>query len=248
MPLFILHHQHDSERCPAQDPYMGSAVLNHLSPASVHQHGVQIHAEAVVEGEHSLYLIVDAADERRVRDFIKPFEACGTVNVYPASSCAKVVASGGCGAAAPRVDLLGPAADPEKACEEAIRTGLVVHRCHPLNGEASIPALIGGAAMPNAKFYVRNHFQIPLLDPSRWRLSVRGLVERPLQLSLRDLQNLPSQSLVVTLECAGNGRWQLDPPGDGEQWRSWAGSCPVGPTRSLRCALAPVRGHTESRH
>ncbi len=149
MPLFILLHQHDSERCPAKDPYRGSALLNHLSPASVHQQGVQIHAEAVVEGKHSLYLIVDAPDERRVRDFIKPFEACGTVNVYPASSCAKVVASGGCGAAAPRVDLLGPAADPEKACEEAIRTGLVVHRCHPLNGEASIPALIGGAVMPS---------------------------------------------------------------------------------------------------
>jgi DMSO/TMAO reductase YedYZ molybdopterin-dependent catalytic subunit len=219
MPLFILHHQHDSERCPAKDPYRGSALLNHLSPASVHQHGVQIHAEAVVEGEHSLYLIVDAADERRVRDFIKPFEACGTVNVYPASSCAKVVASGGCGAEPPRVDLLGPAADPEKACEEAIRTGLVVHRCHPLNGEASIPALIGGAVMPNAKFYIRNHFQIPLLDSSRWRLAVHGLVERRLDLSLRDLQNLPSQSLVVTLECAGNGRWQLDPPVEGEQWR-----------------------------
>ena len=32
--------------------------------------------------------------------------------------------------------------------------------------------------MPNARFYVRNHFQIPILDPASWRLSVGGLVER----------------------------------------------------------------------
>src|SRR5258708_33205322 len=135
MPLFILLHQHDSERCPAKDPYRGSALLNHLSPASVHQQGVQIHAEAVVEGKHSLYLIVDAPDERRVRDFIKPFEACGTVNVYPASSCAKVVAIGRSGAPAPLAAPPGPAASPGEAREEGSRTRLAVQRRHPLTGD-----------------------------------------------------------------------------------------------------------------
>jgi DMSO/TMAO reductase YedYZ molybdopterin-dependent catalytic subunit len=41
---------------------------------------------------------------------------------------------------------------------------------------------------------------------------------------LRDLQNMPSQSLVATLECAGNGRSLFDPPVDGEQWRFGAAS------------------------
>jgi DMSO/TMAO reductase YedYZ molybdopterin-dependent catalytic subunit len=72
--------------------------------------------------------------------------------------------------------------------------------------------------MPNAHFYVRNHFQIPDLDPEGWRLRVTGLVERELSLSLRDLHNLPTQTLVVTLECAGNGRALLDPPVEGERW------------------------------
>jgi len=72
--------------------------------------------------------------------------------------------------------------------------------------------------MPNARFYVRNHFQIPKLDPADWRLSVGGLVDRPLTLSLRDLMNMPSQTRVVTLECAGNGRSQLSPRVKGEQW------------------------------
>src|SRR3954454_8852979 len=33
-----------------------------------------------------------------------------------------------------------------------------------------------------------------------------------------NLANMPSQTRVVTLECAGNGRSQLDPPVKGEQW------------------------------
>jgi DMSO/TMAO reductase YedYZ molybdopterin-dependent catalytic subunit/rhodanese-related sulfurtransferase/glyoxylase-like metal-dependent hydrolase (beta-lactamase superfamily II) len=108
--------------------------------------------------------------------------------------------------------------------------GLVVHRTHPLNCETPIPALIGGVVMPNARFYVRNHFETPRLDAASWRLTVSGLVERALRLSLRDLRNLRSQTLVATLECAGNGRSGFDPPADGEQWRlgavstaEWAG-------------------------
>ncbi len=97
--------------------------------------------------------------------------------------------------------------------------GLVVHRTRPLNCETSIPALIGGVVMPNARFYVRNHFETPRLDPVSWRLEVRGLVERPLRLSLRDLHSMRSETLVATLECAGNGRFAFDPPADGEQWQ-----------------------------
>ena len=96
---------------------------------------------------------------------------------------------------------------------------LVVHRTHPLNCETSIPALIGGVVMPNARFYVRNHFETPQLDPVSWRLEVNGLVEHPLRLSLRDLHNMRSETLVATLECAGNGRSAFDPSVEGEQWQ-----------------------------
>jgi DMSO/TMAO reductase YedYZ molybdopterin-dependent catalytic subunit len=113
---------------------------------------------------------------------------------------------------------LVPALDPEEACQQAIEAGLVVHRAHPLNCETSLPALIGGVVMPNARFYVRNHFQIPNLDIATFRLTVGGFVERPLCFSARDLHNLRSQTLVVTLECAGNGRKLFDPPAEGEKW------------------------------
>ena len=218
MSLYIVRHQHDADHCPATDPYGGANLLNYLSRPNVRRHGVEILGEAVVRGEHTLYMIVEAAVEAPVREFLRPFEMAGTVDIYPASTCAKVVASGGCTAQMPAVDATAPAVDPEEACQRAIDAGLVVHRAHPLNAETSIPALIGGVVMPNAHFYVRNHFQNPDLDAASWRLTVGGLVERPLSLSLRDLRSMQTETQVVTLECAGNGRSLLDPQVAGEQW------------------------------
>jgi DMSO/TMAO reductase YedYZ molybdopterin-dependent catalytic subunit len=217
MALFVVRHQHAAERCPAQDPYAGAMLLNHLSRPNVRQHGVQIQGEAIVQGEHTLYLIVEAGDEGSLREFMQPFQMAGSLDIYPASTCARVVASGGCGAAMPVSDRV-PALDPEEACQQAIEAGLVVHRAHPLNCETSIPALLGGVVMPNAHFYVRNHFQIPAIDPTTFRLTVGGLVERPLRLSLADLRHMRSQTLVVTLECAGNGRTLFNPSIEGEKW------------------------------
>jgi DMSO/TMAO reductase YedYZ molybdopterin-dependent catalytic subunit len=218
MARFIIRHQHDAERCPAADPYTGATLLNYLSRPSVRQHGIEIQGEAVVRGEHTLYMIVESEDEDRVRRFMQPFATAGSVDIYPAATCAGVVASGGCAVPIAVIDGLVVAHDPAEACQRAIEAGLVVHRAHPLNCETSISSLIGGVVMPNAHFYVRNHFQIPKLDPSRWRLNVGGLVERPLSLGLQDLKKMRSHTLVVTLECAGNGRSLLEPPIEGEKW------------------------------
>jgi DMSO/TMAO reductase YedYZ molybdopterin-dependent catalytic subunit len=197
---------------------MGATLLNYLSRPNVRKHGIEIKGEAIVRGEHTLYMIVESNDEARILEFMQPFAMAGKVDVYPAATCAGVVANGGCGSARPDLDPTVPSLDPEEACQWAIDGGLVVHRAHPLNCETSLSALVGGVVMPNRCFYVRNHFQIPKLDPAGWRLSVGGLVDRPLSLSLRDLINMPSKTSVVTLECAGNGRSQLDPRVNGEQW------------------------------
>lgn len=196
---------------------MGSRLLNYLSRPNVSHYGVKIQGEAVVQGEHTVYFIVEAADEAGLRAFMAPFQTAGSLDIYPASTCVRVVASGGCAAPMPVSETV-PALDPEEACQQAIDAGLVVHRAHPLNCETSIPALLGGVVMPNARFYVRNHFQIPTFDPAAYRLSVGGHVERPLSLALRDLHNMRSQTTVVTLECAGNGRTMFEAPTEGEKW------------------------------
>jgi len=49
-----------------------------------------------VQGQHTFYLIVDAENESGLRTYLQPFEMAGSVDIYPASTCARVVASGGC--------------------------------------------------------------------------------------------------------------------------------------------------------
>jgi len=217
MPLFIVRHQHAADGCPAQDPLIGASLLNHLSRPNVRKFGLQIQGEAVVQGEHTMYMIVEAADEERLREFMQPFQMAGSLDIYPASTCVRAVASGGCAAPMPaRADV--PTLDPEEACQQAIDAGMVMHRAHPLNCETAIPALLGGVVMPNARFYMRNNFHMPNLDAATFRLAVGGLVERSQSFTIRDLQNMRSKTQVVTLECAGNGRALFDRPTEGEKW------------------------------
>jgi DMSO/TMAO reductase YedYZ molybdopterin-dependent catalytic subunit len=108
--------------------------------------------------------------------------------------------------------------DSHQACLAAFDAGLVVRSAEPLNCETPLPALTGGLVVPNARFYIRNHFGVPHLDPASWRLEVGGLAGRRLSLDLDRLRAMPSVTAVVTLECAGNGRAGLWPPVPGEQW------------------------------
>ena len=137
--------------------------------------------------------------------------------------------------------------DSQQACLAAFDAGLVVRSADPLNCETPLPALTGGLVVPNARFYIRNHFGVPHLDPASWRLEVGGLVGRRLSLGLDRLRAMPSVTAVVTLECAGNGRAGLWPPVPGEQWglgavstAEWTG---VPLTEVLDRAGVPATAH-----
>ncbi len=89
----------------------------------------------------------------------------------------------------------------------------------PLNAETPLERQVG-VITPASRHYVRDHFAIPAAPPDR--LAIDGAVRTPLELGPSDIRSLPPRSLVVTLECAGNGRAFLDPPVAGEQWRTGA--------------------------
>lgn len=71
---------------------------------------------------------------------------------------------------------------------------------------------------PVGLHYLLTHYDIPLVDPSGWRLQVAGHVKRPLSLSLDDLRSRPAFEVTVTMECAGNGRARLDPHPLSQPW------------------------------
>lgn len=84
----------------------------------------------------------------------------------------------------------------------------------PLNAETRLERQ-QGPITPAGRHYVRSHFATPA--PVE-QIVVDGLCERPYALSIAELRSLPSRTVVVTLECAGNGRSFLEPPAPGEQW------------------------------
>src|SRR5260370_17500649 len=81
----------------------------------------------------------------------------------------------------------------------------------PENSETPLEA-VRSWVTPNRLFFVRNHFEVPALDPGTWSLTVEGCVERPLTLTWEDLTALPERSVFATMECAGNRRPLLQPP------------------------------------
>ncbi|MCG7199679.1 sulfite dehydrogenase [Marinobacter pelagius] len=67
-----------------------------------------------------------------------------------------------------------------------------------------------GIITPNGLFFERHHAGRPEVDPQQHRLMIHGLVERPIILSMEDLQRFPSVSQINFIECPANG---------GMEWR-----------------------------
>ena len=88
-------------------------------------------------------------------------------------------------------------------------------------------ALLDSFLTPNDAFYVRCHMPVPAeTDAAAWTLAIEGEVPAPITWRMADLRQMPSTTVTVTLECAGNGRAFFDPPVAGIQWRRGAvGTC-----------------------
>ena len=94
---------------------------------------------------------------------------------------------------------------------------------------------------PLERFFLRNHFDIPRVDEKAWRLEVRGLVEKPLSLTVGELQKLPQVKVEAVLQCAGNGRGLFKPRVPGVQWRFGAAGNAEWTGVRLRDVLALAR-------
>ena len=94
---------------------------------------------------------------------------------------------------------------------------MITREKEPPNLEMPFNAL-DSFVTPNERFYVRCHFPIPKINERKWRLKVEGKVARPFEVTMDDLRQMPTQTITVTLECAGNSRVFLVPKVKGVQW------------------------------
>ncbi|MDX1998974.1 MAG: sulfite oxidase [Thermoanaerobaculia bacterium] len=86
----------------------------------------------------------------------------------------------------------------------------VVRLDSPWNGGPPLERLGTPAVTPIPDFFVRNHGDLPVIDPESYRLRIEGEVETPLSLSLADLRSsFPRIERTATLQCAGNRREEM---------------------------------------
>jgi len=106
------------------------------------------------------------------------------------------------------------------------KNGLKVLNDRPVNAET--PAhFLDDMVTPTDRHFVRNNGIPPEdMNPATWSLTIDGLVNTPLSLSIDDLKGkFEVVSRRLTLECGGNGRFQFDPPAKGNQWTTGAVAC-----------------------
>jgi DMSO/TMAO reductase YedYZ molybdopterin-dependent catalytic subunit len=119
---------------------------------------------------------------------------------------------------------------------------LLVLSEEPLNAETRLNEKTP-AITPAGRHYVRTHFPIPTGPRS---IVVDGASGTTNAISFDEIRALPRRSIVVTLECAGNGRRFLDPNVPGEQWGLGAVGTATWTGASLRDVLRNVAIPTET--
>ena len=128
----------------------------------------------------------------------------------------------------------------------------LIRSLDPLNGGPLPARQVASFITPNELFFVRNHGPVPDVDAATYGLEIHGLVERPMRLSLADLERgFERHQVTTTLACAGQRREELNrvAPIPGElPWGSEAVSTATWSGWRLRDVLARCAPTPEARH
>lgn len=106
------------------------------------------------------------------------------------------------------------AAGPRPLVRYPGKRELILVHTRPPHLSTPFPVFNEGVLTPNDAFFVRYHLaDIPTsIDPATWRLAVKGLVQRPLDLSLADVKALAEPvDIVAVKQCTGNSRGYASP-------------------------------------
>lgn len=140
--------------------------------------------------------------------------------------------------------------DTSYANEPKRSNKFIVNSVEPFNAEPPSNELTRTFVTPNELFFVRNHAPVPIVNSNSYQLTVSGLVNHPLTLSLTEIKNrFPKVTIMASLMCAGNRRTELHKiqPVRGVGWGSSAISNAVWSGVSLRAVLLAAGIDPESR-
>jgi sulfite oxidase len=78
----------------------------------------------------------------------------------------------------------------------------------PYDWGTPLDELSGKQNTPNRVFFIRSHMGPPnTVDSRAFTLSIDGLVNKPLHLTMADLKKMEKVEVPAVLQCAGNSRW-----------------------------------------
>src|SRR5260221_13884981 len=89
-------------------------------------------------------------------------------------------------------------------------TGLIIRQREPNNLETPVDR-VDSFLTPTELFYVRSHSPAPKIELASYRLHIAGAVRSPFSLTYQELRDMPSETRVSLLDCAGNSRGHLVP-------------------------------------
>lgn len=100
---------------------------------------------------------------------------------------------------------------------------------------------------PTSQLYVRNNLPTPpetiVADRDAWVVQIDG-VNRPRQLSVRELKTLGLETVAMVLQCSGNGRGFFPSRPSGTQWTVGAAGCVVWSGVPVRDVVKALDGVT----
>ena len=97
-----------------------------------------------------------------------------------------------------------PSIDPGKM-------DLIYRSKAPRNGEPKLEKLVENWITPTPQFYIRSHGANPSVVADDFRVSVEGMVEKPLGFAIQELiEKFPASSCTCTISCAGIRRYEFN--------------------------------------
>jgi DMSO/TMAO reductase YedYZ molybdopterin-dependent catalytic subunit len=101
--------------------------------------------------------------------------------------------------------------------DQSSSAGLIIRQKEPKVLETPLDR-VDSFLTPTEVFYIRSHSPAPELERATYRLEIDGAVRNPFSLTYQELRDLPAETRVAILECAGNSRVFLVPQVQGAQW------------------------------
>ncbi len=98
----------------------------------------------------------------------------------------------------------------DEAPVDPAKADLIYRTRAPRNGEPRLEELVKDWITPTPQFYIRSHGANPTVVADQFKVSIEGMVDKPVTFSIPGLlEKFPKSSVTCTVSCAGIRRYEF---------------------------------------